>query len=632
MTITEEFLSTELLNALPESIVWYKPVFGQDNKVRDFEFAFCNDAMASFSGIEKKAWMGQHLLTTPLLDDQTKKIVFDQCILVLEQGGAEHFSFYYKAGKKHFALLRKKVNNGIVTYAKEITAEILIKEKEEQHSRFTKSLLENSLNAMFLLQAIRNEKNEIVNFRFLEVNKQFEEITGKKEKDLLTSTYLESFPSAKEMLAFNAGVVTSGKPTRKEVYFKGDGLDAWFDISTTPLNDDSLLISFDDVTERHQLIDRTESNIHYLQAVINSSQTGITVIEPIYENGEISDFRYKLVNETFSRVIEKTPEELREQPLSRMFPLYKAQGTFDRYKQIFLTGESQRFDLHYVKGGYDVWADIMAKKQGNEIFVTFHDYTELKLAQIELEGKVKDLQRSNANLEDFAYAASHDLQEPLRKIHFFADKLKNKYHHLYDAEGIGMFQRMESATQRMRSLIDDLLTYSQISLTPKEDELVELDKVVQDALSDLEALIEEKKAHFTIDPLPVIKGDRPQLRQLFQNLISNSLKYAHDTRMPFVSIHAKEVTGRTSGFETATDRLNHSFYLIELSDNGIGFNQEHADKIFNVFQRLHGKNEYSGTGVGLAIVKKVIDNHHGFITAEGIPGEGATFKLLLPIN
>jgi signal transduction histidine kinase len=503
-------------------------------------------------------------------------------------------------------------------------------DKQLMYVELLNSILDASLDGIFACEAIRDERGNIIDLAFLKANKMFEQLIGKKEEDLLHTTYLTVFPSAQELFRLNASVIETKQAVRKEVYYKGDGIDAWFDISMTPLGDNGLVVSFNDISESKFGKEKIESSLHYLQTVINSSQTGITVIAPIYENGEIVDFRYKLVNETFSKVIEQEPQALRGEPLSKMFPLYKAQGTFERYKQIFLTGESQRFDLHYVKGGYDVWADIMAKKQGDEILVTFHDYTTLKLAQLKLEAMVKDLQRSNANLEDFAYAASHDLQEPLRKIHFFSDKLKNRYADLYDEEGVNMFRRMESATQRMRELIDDLLTYSQIGLKPKEEENVELDKVVQEVIMDLEAMIEEKKAHFTIDPLPVIKGDKPQLRQLFQNLISNSLKYAHKERMPFVSIHAKKVTGRESEFLLPSELLNEHFFQIDITDNGIGFSPEHSEKIFNVFQRLHGRNEYAGTGVGLAIVKKVIDNHKGFIAAKGKAGHGATFTVLLP--
>jgi len=519
-----------------------------------------------------------------------------------------------------------------MSIADHLTKNHFVQEKETQEADLLNNILNASINGVFACEAIRNEEGKIVDLRFIKVNKRFEELIGKTEKELMHQTFLTAFPAAQFLMEINSAVIETKKLIRKEVYYKGDGIDAWFDISLSALGENGLVVSFNDVTEDHRNKEKIESSLHYFQTVINSSQTGITVIEPIYKGSEIIDFRYKLVNETFSKMIEKQPQELRGQPLSKIFPLYKAQGIFDRYKQIYLTGEAQRFDLHYVKGGYDVWTDILAKKQGDEILVTFHDYTSLKLGQLKLEAMMKDLKRSNANLEDFAYAASHDLQEPLRKIHFFADKLKNRYADLYDEEGINLFRRMESATHRMRDLIDDLLAYSQIGLKPQEYEEVKLDKVVQEAISDLEAMIEEKKAHFTIDPLPVVKGDTPQLRQLFQNLISNSLKYAHSERIPFVSIRSKKISGREAGLLLPSEKLNEDFYAIDITDNGIGFDQEHAEKIFNVFQRLHSRNEYAGTGVGLAIVKKVIDNHNGYISASGVAGHGATFTILLPAS
>jgi light-regulated signal transduction histidine kinase (bacteriophytochrome) len=318
--------------------------------------------------------------------------------------------------------------------------------------------------------------------------------------------------------------------------------------------------------------------------------------------------------------------------LSKWFPLYKAQGTFDRYRKILETGEPARFDLHYVKDGYDVWVDVMAKKEGDEIMVTFHDYTPLKKAQLAQEALVKDLQRSNANLEDFAFAASHDLQEPLRKIHFFAHRIRTSYTDVLGEEGTDMFNRMEIATHRMRDLIDDLLEYSQTAQKPREQTLIDLNEIITEVISDLEPVINEKKAQITSDRLPEIKGDGAQLRQLFQNLLSNALKYTHPERIPFISIRTEIKTGRDSGFTLASENFSKPYHLIEITDNGIGFNQGDADKIFNVFQRLHGKSEYSGTGVGLAIVKKVVENHDGCIMAKGNPGAGAVFSLILPVE
>jgi hypothetical protein len=231
----------------------------------------------------------------------------------------------------------------------------------------------------------------------------------------------------------------------------------------------------------------------------------------------------------------------------------------------------------------------------------------------------KELQRSNANLEEFAHAASHDLKEPVRKIHFFTHQLKQQLSSHINENEMRSFSRIENATQRMGNLIDDLLLYSHVSQRPHEKEGVDLNEKVQQALEDLDLDIEEKGAVINAGKLPLVKGYRRQLQQLFQNLISNAIKYSKQNVPPHIEIKAEEVK-----------RAGKPYHLITVADNGIGFEQEYEDKIFQMFSRLHGKSEYSGTGVGLSIVKKVVENHNGFIKVKSKPGEGSTFEIYLP--
>ena len=245
---------------------------------------------------------------------------------------------------------------------------------------------------------------------------------------------------------------------------------------------------------------------------------------------------------------------------------------------------------------------------------------ELASANETLQQINKELQRSNSNLEEFAHAASHDLKEPVRKIYFFTNQLKDQLStHLGEAE-IRSFNRIENAIQRMGNLIDDLLLYSHVSQRPHEMESIDLNRKVQGVLEDLELDIQEKKAGIHVEKLPIVSGYRRQLQQLFQNLISNALKYSKRDVPPHITISASRVTENEK-----------AYHLIAVKDNGIGFDPEYADKIFQMFTRLHGKGEYSGTGVGLSIAKKVVDNHKGFIKAKSQPGEGSTFEIYLPV-
>jgi PAS domain S-box-containing protein len=245
---------------------------------------------------------------------------------------------------------------------------------------------------------------------------------------------------------------------------------------------------------------------------------------------------------------------------------------------------------------------------------------ELASANETLQQTNKELQRSNSNLEEFAHAASHDLKEPVRKIYFFTHQLKERLSVYLKEEEIRSFNRIESATDRMRNLIDDLLLYSHVSQRPHETESIDLAQKVQDVLEDLELDIQEKKAKIHVDNLPIVNGYRRQLQQLFQNLISNALKYSKKDVPPRIDITASHVIENQK-----------PYHLIAVKDNGIGFAPEYAEKIFHMFTRLHGKAEYSGTGVGLSIVKKVVENHNGYIRVKSHPGEGSTFEIYLPV-
>jgi PAS domain S-box-containing protein len=265
------------------------------------------------------------------------------------------------------------------------------------------------------------------------------------------------------------------------------------------------------------------------------------------------------------------------------------------------------------------------------IIGTLMDITEERKAAEVLEQKVEErtkelaqaneeLRRSNQNLEEFAHAASHDLKEPVRKINFFTTQLKSQLStHLKEAE-LRSFGRIENASERMGNLIDDLLLYSHVSQRPHEMEKVDLNEKVHRVLEDLELDVQEKGASISVGKLPVVQGYRRQLQQLFQNLISNALKYSKKDMSPRIDISGSEVVEKGK-----------SYHLLTVEDNGIGFEQEYADKIFQMFTRLHGKGEYSGTGVGLSIVKKVVENHNGFISVESTLGEGSTFNVLLPV-
>ncbi|MGF7216256.1 PAS domain S-box-containing protein [Spirosoma lacussanchae] len=248
-----------------------------------------------------------------------------------------------------------------------------------------------------------------------------------------------------------------------------------------------------------------------------------------------------------------------------------------------------------------------------------------------LEEANNDLIRSNQNLEQFAYIASHDLQEPLRKIQQFGDLLKIRY---ADSAGdeLDFLNRMQSAAGRMSILIRDLLAFSRISTRQASLTPVALRQAVDQALDNLLVSIAETKAQIDVHDLPVILGDALQLSQLFQNLLSNAIKFGRPGVTPHVVISSHLVQAGELPSSIKPTRLASAYHRVEVADNGIGFDEKYTDRIFQVFQRLHGKNEFAGTGVGLAICEKVAVNHGGGITASSQSGQGATFAVYLPVS
>lgn len=248
----------------------------------------------------------------------------------------------------------------------------------------------------------------------------------------------------------------------------------------------------------------------------------------------------------------------------------------------------------------------------------------------ELRLYTEDLKRSNEDLEQFAYVASHDLQEPLRKIRAFGDRLQTNFSEQLGEQGKDYINRMQLAAKRMQRLIDDLLSFSRISRDTNNHDVVDLNVVLDDLREDMETLIEQTGTTFNITTLPAITGNSAQLKRLFQNLISNAIKFRSNDRNPVIHIDVQHVERELLGQYFQSGTAPDEYFRITIQDNGIGFDEKYAEKIFVIFQRLHGRSEYEGTGIGLAICRKIVANHGGFITVNSKEGVGSTFSLYFP--
>lgn len=281
--------------------------------------------------------------------------------------------------------------------------------------------------------------------------------------------------------------------------------------------------------------------------------------------------------------------------------------------------------LHDDKGALLYWigymVDINAQKLVED---TLKDNEELKMVQLQLqenqlalEENISDLNRSNLELQQFAYVASHDLQEPIRKISYYSDFMLNRYGGSLDDKGKEYLEAMTQASTRMRSLVHDLLAFSQVEKKVVEFRHINLNNVVKDVLHDIDVLIKEKNAVVNVEYLPFIDADEGMMRQLFENLLANSLKYSKEDVPPVINI---------------SNRQNERMLEIHVQDNGIGFDEKYLPQMFMLFQRLHSSPKYKGTGMGLAICQKIVRLHNGTLTAKGKEQEGATFIISLPFK
>jgi PAS domain S-box-containing protein len=303
------------------------------------------------------------------------------------------------------------------------------------------------------------------------------------------------------------------------------------------------------------------------------------------------------------------PVPLAEQPLALAF------------KEIIINNREYRVLRKDGRTRWELMSSTPIYNEEGELiagFVAFPDITERKRAEELLQSYAAKLERSNRDLEDFASSASHDLQEPLRKIQAFGERLTTKYGPALDAEGRDYVGRMSSAAARMQAMLDGLLAYSRVTTQGQPFVRVDLAQLAAEAVADLELRLEQTGGRVELEPLPPLEADALQMRLLLQNLIGNALKFHRPGVPPVVRVWGQPLAS--------------GWIQLAVADNGIGFDEKYLDRLFQPFQRLHGRSEYEGSGIGLAICRKIVERHGGTITAESTPGQGTTFKVALPVR
>lgn len=464
------------------------------------------------------------------------------------------------------------------------------------------------------------------------VNQQMSDMLGYSVAEMLGRSLLDFVDDETRTAIALLSAKQHGLRGQHDLRFRcrtGDSL--WAIGSATPMfNEDgefiSTLVMVTDVTERKRAeVNLTASETLY-RRLFESAQDGILVVAP--ENGSITDANpslLKLLGYPYQELVGKKLWEIgfvSDAEAQQSFQTLIEQG-YLRYDNLLLrTRYGRHIEVEFISNIYQAGSRQV-------IQCNIRDITERRQTEAELRQFTTRLQQSNQELEDFAAIASHDLQEPLRKIQAFGERLKTQYSQSLTHEGQDYLERMQTAAKRMQILINDLLSVSRITTRAKPFVRVNLNEVIQEVLSDLEIQIQQVKAQITVEELPTIDADPLQMRQLLQNLLSNALKFHQPDIPPIILIRSQIFTAVCPD---GTNLSQNARCQITITDNGIGFDSNYVDRIFTVFQRLHSSNEYEGTGIGLAICRKIAERHGGNITATSVPGQGSTFAIVFPLQ
>lgn len=560
-------------------------------------------------------------------------------------GGEEdtYFNFVYHPLREDAAI------SGVIVVATEVTEQVRARYKLAESERKFREMIMKSPIPMTIFRG-PDHVIELAN------SVMFEKIWRKQEHEVIGKKLLDVFPELKDQKypqllrrVYESGQVHNEKEA--VAYVQGDdGLKKFIlDYEYAPLFDEDnkvwgMFVTVNDVSEKVEARTTIEKSEEKLNVVIEASELGTWELDLKTREGIYSDRYLQILgyNERVTLQHQQLLDHIHPDDLStRHAALAQALKTGKLYYEARLVWRDK--SIHWMEARGKVFydrdgqpekmlgtiRDITEEKNQKAILESFASELEKKVTErtVELKEKNSALERMNEELQSFAYVSSHDLQEPLRKIQTFASRIKQKEN--LSERANDYFTRMEKAANQMQVLIQDLLAYSRTSTSDRRFETVNLQHIIDELKSDFEETLREKAGTIEAVNLCEVKIIPLQFRQVMFNLISNSLKFASPERPPVIRIETTNGI-KAEDLRTKFTPRDERYYRITVIDNGIGFDPLYKEKIFEVFQRLHGKHEYSGTGVGLAIVKKIIENHRGYIEAIAVPDSGARFDIYLP--
>jgi PAS domain S-box-containing protein len=477
-----------------------------------------------------------------------------------------------------------------------------------------------------IIQAFESTSDAVLildsKWRFTYMNPQAEVLLRRKATSLLGKVAWDEFPEARGsgFQRTYERVIATGQAASVEEYF--EPLNAWFEVRAYP-HPDGVVVYFRDVSEHRRAFDRLVRSQELLARTQRVAQLGGWELDIDADRLQLTDQVFELfglargeAHGGFEILLDRVHPDDRSRLAEAKAATLRAEGPLDLEHRIVLRSGELRW-IHER-------AQLSRGLDGSMLLSgTAQDISERKSIEDELRRTLDDVQDRNEELKNFAFVASHDLQEPLRKIRAFSDRLVSRAPAGLDEGAMDYLSRIGAAAGRMQRLIDDLLDYSRVTTRQRPFTAIPLGEIVSEAWSDLESRVEESCAQINIGELPVIEADRTQMQQLMQNLLGNALKFRAPGRIPRIRVWSEKAASPGPGRD---------LIQVFVADNGIGFDPRHAKRIFAPFQRLHGRDEYDGTGIGLAIVRRIVERHGGTVQSDGAPGAGAVFIVTLPLR
>lgn len=624
-------------------------------KGKDFIIELANEQMIEIYGKGKKILQRPLVEVLPELGSQGFIDLLNNVVttgksyhgyespLKIIENGLEKIKYYNFVYQRYYEADSRKPA-GILLVANDVTERVDFKKNLQESEQKIRTLV---ASAPFPIGVYIGQemKIEFANQAILEAWGKGNDVIGKLYSDVLPELDKQEIFTQIQSV-FSTGISFHAKNQRLDLVVDGKIQTYYFNYSFIPLCNSNgkvygVMNTAADVSDLNFAKHKIEESEAQLRSLVMSAPIGICIVKG-------NPAMVEVVNDSFLEVVGKRREAFAYTPYWDVLPEAAAYYT-PIFENVLRTGVMYRGDDHevmlvrngkeeivYVNFVYD--PVIEADGTVSKVMIVVIEVTEQVIARRKIEEVVaertkelaeanRNLKKSNEELEQFAYIASHDLQEPLRKVSTFSQMLENSLPQI-DESAKSYFSKINNSTSRMSNLINDVLAYSQLSKEHEIYDWVNLQEVIEWLKNDFELLIGQKQAIIQSLNLPTIQAIPLQMSQLFSNLLSNSLKFSTADVKPVITIVASSVTKD----EIATYSLNQNtvYYNIEFKDNGIGFNQEYATRIFKIFQRLHVKTQYSGTGIGLAMCKKIVQNHHGAIFATASEGTGAIFNVILP--